>query len=618
MIRDGNGLKMTNEFILLGRKIYFSDDILNFAQCYGKHMDLWNEADQQFCKIYDAYGTIANMVDQMETNCWQIIYSCATVYVDQVIDAGFYDLNAEIFLEEYVAKQIRQLEISNVCDWIIEKYIGIEKKKDEVKKYRELRKASRGRWVGGGFGVGGALAGAAMAGTANMIGGLGHSAVNMFGNMGTDAAAQREGQKLYKSIETKQRLRYALKKDLYAVFQGYLLLLEDKLGTHFRLRCVEDQKRVDTVIDNISQRELGRDEVLDIIVDLFSRDPYNDNLYCYVLQRFGDRDLELQKLADNFSVRKELDGYKRDILLKIANDMPGDTIEECEKMIESLVHAIQRNGIAEDIGEEFLSSFQKRIDRLDQEARTFQNTIYETAEEAVAAREVYEAEQAVLEKERNDLAEWRNETDFTNKESLQQLRDRIIESHYKVDEAQACVREIEESLEQIDKEERTVDGIVYENHESAWLAMQNKVSYEKFRDDLFVELGQMLDTGQYKEAIDCFRQTETSDEWRKKLEADWNEQVTIRLADKIEQSREYQKVKRESEFGNIAKGAGGIILIGLVISIMFPYALIISVVIAALGIVSTIMEARKNESRKPDHDFIRQLIQYGYEINIEK
>lgn len=609
---------MANEFNLLGRKIDFSDDILNFAQCYGKHMDLWNEADQQFCKIYDAYGTITNMVDQVESNCCQIIYSCVAAYVDQLIDAGFYDLNAEIFLEEYVAKQIRQLEILNVCDWIVEKYMGIEKKKDDMKKYRELRKASRGHWVGGGFGVGGALAGAAMAGTANMIGGLGHSAVNALGNMGTDAVAQREGQKLYKSIETKQRLRYALEKDLYAVFQGYLLLLEDKLGTHFRMRCVEDQKKVDTVIENISQREIGRDEVLDIIVDLFARDPYNDNLYCYVLQRFGDRNLELQRLADIFSVRRELDGYKRDVLLRIASDMSGDTIEDCEKIIEILINAIQRNGIAEDISEEFLSTFQNRIDRLDQEARTFQDIIYETVEEAVAAREAYEAEQAVLKKERNDLAEWRNGADFTNKESLQQLRDQIIGSHYKVDEAQTYVKEIDDSLERIDREERTIDGIVYENHESAWLAMQDKASYEKFRDDLFVELRQMLDAGQYKEAIDCLRQTETSDEWRIKLETDWNEQVSIRFADKIKQSREYQKIKREGEIGNIARGAVGIIVIGLVISIMFPYALIISLIIVALGFVSTIMEARKNESRKPDYDFIQQMIQYGYEITIEE
>lgn len=605
-------------FSLLERRIEFSDDIMNFAQCYGRHIALRNEADQQFCKMYDSYETIINMVNRVETDCTQMIYSCAAAYIDEVIDAGFYDLNVEIFLEEYVSKITHQWEIINVCDQIVEKYVGIEKEKYDMKKYRDLRKASRGRIVGGGFGVGGALKGIVMAETANMISGLGHNAVNAIGNMGTDAAAQREGQKIYKSIETRLQLQYALKRDLYAVFEGYLLLLEDKLGTRFRIRHVEDKEKVDTIICNISQRELGRDEVLNIIVEMFQMDPYNDNLYRYVLQRFGDGNSELQRLADTFSVRKELDGYKRDALLKIANEMPGETIEECEQIIASLVNAIQRNGIAEDIGEEFLSSFRNRIDRLDQEARTFQDTVYETVEEAVMAREAYETEQAILEKEKSDLAEWRSETDFTNKESLQQLKDRINKSHYKVDEAKAYIKEIDDNLERIDREERTVDGIVYENHESARFAIQDKESYEKFRDNIFAELGNMIDAGQYKEVIDCLRQTEMSNEWKLKMETDWNEWIAVRFAGRIEQSRKYQKVKEESGLGNIAKGAVGIILIGLVISIMFPYALVISVVIAVLGIVSMITETKKNESRKPDYDFIQQLIQYGYVIKTEE
>lgn len=606
-----------NTFKLLGKNIDFSDDIMNFAQCYGKHVVLNNEADRQFCKTYDDYGTILNMVNRVEQDCCQIIYSCAAVYVDEVIDAGFYDLNTEIFLEEYVSKVTRRWEVTNISDQIVEKYMEIEKEKHDMKKYRDLRKASRGRMIGGGFGIGGALTGIAMAGTANMISGLGHSAVNAIGNMGSDAAAQREGQKIYKDIQIRQRLRSALEKDLYSVFKGYLLLLEDKFGTCFRMRREENKEKVDTVICNISQRELSRDETLDIIVELFQIDPYNDNLYRYVLQRFGDGDSELQRIADAFHVSGELDGHKRAVLQKIVNDMPKETIEDCEKVIESLEGAALKNGIAKEIGDEFSSVFRERIDQLDRAARTFQDTIYETVEEAVKVREVYEAKQAVLEKERSDLAEWKGAADFTSKESLQLLKDRIIQSNYEVDEVREYVEEIDSNLERIDLGERTVDGIVYENHEKAQLAIQDNESYGNFRDHVFAELGNMLDAGQYKEAMDCLRQTETSDAWKPRIETDWKELVAVRFADEIEQSRQYQKIEREG-VGNIVMGAVGIILIGLAISIMFPYALPISVIIAALGIVSTIMEKKKNKSRKPTYDFVQQLIQYGYEIKMDE
>lgn len=610
-------LRIMTAFNLLGKRIEFADDIMNFAKCYGKYIVMRNEADQLFRSVYDGYGTFTNMANRVETDCCQIIYSCAGAYVDQVIGAGFYDLNAEIFLEEYVSKITSQLEIVNACDLIAEKYIEIEKEKYDMKRYRDLRKETRGRIIGGGFGLGGAVKGMAMAGAVNMISGLGHSAVNAIGNMGTNAAAQKEGQKIYKSIQTRQQLQAALDSDLYTVFKGYLLLLEDKLGMQFRIRYVESKEKVDTVISNISQRELDREEVLDIITELFQIDPYNNNLYCYVLQRFGDSNLELQQIAETFSVGNELDGYKRAMLQKIADDTSDETIDDCKRIIESLSAAIQRNGISEEISEEYLSNFRNRIDRLDRETRTFQGTVYETAEEAIKAREAYVAEQMELEKEKSDLVQWRDETDFTSKESLKRLRDRITKSHYRVDEAGVYLEEVDSSLDRIDKEERTVDGIVYENHESARLAVQYKESYEKFRDNIFAKLENMLEAGQYKEAIDCLRQTDMSDEWKSKMEMDWNEQIAIRFADEIEQSREYQKIQREAKFGNIAIGAIGIILIGLVISIMFPYALIISVVIAVLGIVSTIMESGKNKNRKPAYDFIQQLIQYGYVIKTD-
>lgn len=608
---------MMKEFSLLGKRVAFSDEIMNFAECYGHYRAMQNGADQLFCSMYDAYGTFTNLVNQAEADCTRILYGFADTFVNKVIDAGFYDLSTETFLEEYVARMTRQLETISVCDAIVEKYVEIEQEKEEVKRYRELRKAARGRMIGGGFGLEGAVAGMAMAGTANVISGLGHSAVNAIGNMGTDAAAQREGRKIYESAQTKQRLREALEKDLFIIFKGYLYLLEDKLDLHFRVRCPVDQARVDTVVSNISQRELSRDDALDMIEELFQTDPYNDGLYRYILQRFGDSHLELQQIAEAFSMDKKLDGYKQTMLKKIVDDMPAETIEDCEKVIESLSGAIQRNGISEEIGKEYLSVFRERIETLDREMRTFQDVVYETAQEAAKAREAYEAEQAELAREKSDLERWKNETDFTDKESLRLLREKISQSQYRVDEVKVYLQEVDDILERIDQEERTVDGVVYEDHESARLAVLDKESYEKFRDTVFVKLEEMLDVGQYKEAIDCLQQVDIRDEWKPKIEMDWNQQIAVRFATEIGQSREYLKVQKESSVKNMAMGAVGIVLIGLVISFMFPFALPISVVLAVLSVIAAMTEAKKNVCRKPSYDFVQQLVQYGYEIETD-
>ncbi|MCM1266826.1 MAG: hypothetical protein NC302_02895 [Bacteroidales bacterium] len=605
-------------FQLLGKTIEFSDDTMNFAECYGSYLMMQDGADRMLCAMYDEYGTFTNLVNRIETDCSRILSGFASTFVEKVIDAGFYDLSADIFWEEYVARITRQLETVSFCDSMIEKYIELEREKEDVKRYREYRKDTRGRIVGGGFGLGGAIGGIAMAETANMLSGLGHSVANAIGNMGTDAAAQREGQKIYQNAQTRQRLRAALASDLHTIFQGYLLLLEDKLAIHFRVRQAEDKVKVDTVISNISSRELDREEAADMIAGLFQIDPYNDSLYRYALKRFGDSSLELQQIAEAFSMQNKLDGYKRAALKEIVDNMPAETIADCEKVMESLSDAIRRNGVSEEAGKEYLAVFQERMDTLDREMRTFRDTVYDTAKEAQKAREAYEAEQAELEREKEDLERWKSETDFTSKESLRQLREKIAASNYRVEEAGTFLEEIDHTLEQIDREERTVEGVVYEDHESARAAVRQKEAYEICRDAVFEKLREMIDRGQYREAIDCLRQMDLADGWKPKMETEWNDYIAVRFADEIAQSREYQKVLKESGVKNMVMGAGGIILIGLIVSFMFPYALPIAIVIAVLGAVSTIAEAKKNESRKPADQFVQQLIQCGYKIQTDK
>lgn len=60
---------------------------------------------------------------------------------------------------------------------------AITEQQHAEKEYREARKASRGRWRGGGFGLGGALKGAATAGALNAVSGFGHDLVNSAGNL---------------------------------------------------------------------------------------------------------------------------------------------------------------------------------------------------------------------------------------------------------------------------------------------------------------------------------------------------------------------------------------------------------------------------------------------------
>lgn len=76
-------------------------------------------------------------------------------------------------------------------------YLQEENKKDERKKIKD----DRGRWVGGGFGVGGAIKGAATAGAMNAATGVAYSSAALVGNLISSASAGHLRAKKVKEVQ---------------------------------------------------------------------------------------------------------------------------------------------------------------------------------------------------------------------------------------------------------------------------------------------------------------------------------------------------------------------------------------------------------------------------------
>ena len=92
-------------------------------------------------------------------------------------------------------------------------YKGIQTNQQQMRKYREVRKATRGRLIGGGFGLKGAAKGIATAGAVNMTTGMVHSIVNAAGNASSakDAALRKEI--YFKSADFKDTLQWCIQED---------------------------------------------------------------------------------------------------------------------------------------------------------------------------------------------------------------------------------------------------------------------------------------------------------------------------------------------------------------------------------------------------------------------
>ena len=111
-------------------------------------------------------------------------------------------------------------------------YQGIELNQQQMKEYREIRKASRSRLIGGGFGFKGAIKGIAAAGTVNMTTGMAHSIVNAAGNASSakDAAFRKEV--YFKSSDFKETLQWCIQEDCRAMQKA----ISDLWSTYARNR----------------------------------------------------------------------------------------------------------------------------------------------------------------------------------------------------------------------------------------------------------------------------------------------------------------------------------------------------------------------------------------------
>ena len=119
-----------------------------------------SSAAQEFGEKYDSYGNIDNVVEHAFDDGLGIIAEI----IDRVVINGvlmnlkIYDIDARRFFEEFY--QDKYFLWGNAFDEVQDSYMAIRLEQKQLDEYRTMRRQTRSRWVGGGFGIEGALKGA--------------------------------------------------------------------------------------------------------------------------------------------------------------------------------------------------------------------------------------------------------------------------------------------------------------------------------------------------------------------------------------------------------------------------------------------------------------------------
>lgn len=216
--------------------------------------------------------------------------------VEMLSEQGVYSIDADLFVRKYLYGFDE--EFYNTLDKMMDRINEIDGHLASEKRYRELRKASRGRVIGGGFGLGGALKGMATAGVMNATTGMAHSLGNAVGNMGSSMSASLNKDAVYKNA--KGPLREAIINCGYYARNGIREALEQEANIKCKYITITESNQAKAILQNYMQGRIPEAQRKNQIIQALLLDPYNIKIYEIIWNDYGDKSGDLRKLSSYF------------------------------------------------------------------------------------------------------------------------------------------------------------------------------------------------------------------------------------------------------------------------------------------------------------------------------
>lgn len=123
----------------------------------------WALRNEVYIK-YNQISTIGEIIEKIPPFVGKMMDIMIEASMRMLYEEGIY-MTPEAFLEKYYYSY--NMDYNDMVSDVIEKYAEVLGEKKSLANYRAMQEASRSKWQGGGFGIGGAVKGAIIAGALN-------------------------------------------------------------------------------------------------------------------------------------------------------------------------------------------------------------------------------------------------------------------------------------------------------------------------------------------------------------------------------------------------------------------------------------------------------------------
>lgn len=359
--------------------------------------------EETFEDWYSNRGSSYAVVEGIDNLYNGSIKPLINIGIDILNAQGVYSLDEKSFYDKYVGKSHSAEHMFEVVRAMQKAVEAVDIRQEEEEMYRQARKESRGRVVGGGFGLGGAIKGMAQAGMMNAASGIAHSAFNAVGNVGSGIAASSDRTAIYKKY--REPLKTALMEDLIDIRNAIRIALQKEAGIVCKYVTVSESDKAKAIWNNYRLGRIPIEKKKEQIIEALVLNPYNINIYDSIWEDYGDENGELRKMATYFGVPLEqqiaeiAEQYGNDLFTKncglyeeaFNKKAAAIQIEKQIKVtLDELVQYCKRQAISEDNISK-IAQCKQLLAEIDIEVRTVKGVAYDTRELAENVRKDFAA-----------------------------------------------------------------------------------------------------------------------------------------------------------------------------------------------------------------------------------
>lgn len=290
--------------ILKGYKVTYDEEVTKWASIYGEYLKIAYLSKETLQNEYDKSGNISNVLGRIPEFAERFINMAV-----EITTKFLYKENIHTTIDDFYAKYEKKygLDYSRYVNDVSESYERILESKNEFQQMRNAEKAAKGQWQGGGFGLKGAIKGAATAAMLNM----GSDILHSFGDASRERQDNEEIKKRLEALYKKDETRAGVCDSVWSVIMGIFYSLSEEMSDRWSVRIQDafDPKAANSLY--LTTMSFAEDEVekKSNLVRCIQLNPSIDDYYIPIIADLLDDDTEFDKFVDFWNIRPIFDRF---------------------------------------------------------------------------------------------------------------------------------------------------------------------------------------------------------------------------------------------------------------------------------------------------------------------